>query len=68
MKPLCFILPQISGFIKYFENNKRNMSLSADDIVILKYKKTWKKIKKIFSVEFDSQLVYDEKYINNKNL
>ena len=44
------------------------MSLSADDIVILKYKKTWKKIKKIFSVEFDSQLVYDEKYINNKNL
>ena len=44
------------------------MSLSAVDIVILKYNKTWKKIKKIFSVEFDSQLVYDEKYINNKNL
>ena len=24
VKPLCIILPQMSGFIKYFENNKKN--------------------------------------------
>ena len=34
-----------------------------DDDVILKYNKIWNKIKKIFSVEFDSPSAYDEKYI-----
>ena len=26
IKPLCIILPQMNGFITYFENNKKNMS------------------------------------------
>ena len=26
VKPLCIILPQISGYIKYFENEGKNMS------------------------------------------
>ena len=26
VKPLCIILPQISGYIKYFENGSKNMS------------------------------------------
>ena len=26
IKPLCIILPQMSGYIKYFENNSKNMS------------------------------------------
>ena len=45
VKPLCIILPQMSGFIKYFENNKKSMSFLADndDDVILTYKKIWKK-------------------------
>ena len=34
-----------------------------DDDVILKYKKIWKKISKLFSIAFDTQPVYDEKYI-----
>ena len=34
-----------------------------DDDVILKYNKIWNKIKKFFTVEFDSQSAYDEKYI-----
>ena len=42
--PLCIILPQMSGFINYFEN-KKNMSILADDNVVLKHKKqiNWKK-------------------------
>ena len=45
VKPLCIILPQMSGFIKYFENNRKSMSFLADndDDVILTYKKIWKK-------------------------
>ena len=34
--------------------------------VILKYSKIWKKIKKLLSAEFDSQPVYDEKYVNTR--
>ena len=26
VKPLCIILPQMSGYIKYFENGGKNMS------------------------------------------
>ena len=31
MKPLCIILPQMSGCIKYFENGGKNMSFSLKD-------------------------------------
>ena len=63
--PLFIILPQMSGFVKYFENIKKNMSFLADDDVILKYNQIWKKIKKLLSVEFKSQPVYDEKQSKN---
>ena len=26
VKPLCIILPEMSGYIKYFENGSKNMS------------------------------------------
>ena len=31
VKPLCIILPQISGYIKYFENVGKNMSFLIKD-------------------------------------
>ena len=31
VKPLCLILPQMSGYIKYFENGGKNMSFSLKD-------------------------------------
>ena len=30
-KPLCIILPQMSGYIKYFENGSKNMSFLIKD-------------------------------------
>ena len=40
VKPLCIILPQMSGYIKYFENGSKNMSfLIKDDEVWDKYDK-----------------------------
>ena len=42
VKPLCIILPQISGYIKYFGNGDKNMSfLIKDDEVWEKYVKIW---------------------------
>ena len=39
--PLCVILPQMSGYIKYFENGGENMSFKiGDDEVYVKYKKS----------------------------
>ena len=40
--------------------------LAVDDDVILKCNKICKKIKKLLSVEFDCQPVYDEKYIKTR--
>ena len=31
VKPLCIILPQMSGYIKYFENGGKNMSFLIKD-------------------------------------
>ena len=40
VKPLCIILTQMSGYIKYFENRGKNMSfLIKDDEVWKKYEK-----------------------------
>ena len=31
VKPLCIILPQMNGYIKYFENGSKNMSFFIKD-------------------------------------
>ena len=47
VKPLFIILPQMSGYIKYFENDRKNMSfIVKDDSVLNKYNEIWDKIKK----------------------
>ena len=35
VKPLCIILPQMTGYIKYFENGGKNMSfvIKVDDVL-----------------------------------
>ena len=46
VKPLCIILPQMSGQIKYFKNAGKNMSLIIkDDSVLVKCNEVWNKIK-----------------------
>ena len=30
-KPLCIILPQMSGYMKYFDNGGKNMSFKIED-------------------------------------
>ena len=67
VKLLCIILPQMSGYIKYFENGGKNMSfVIKDDDVLDKYNEIWDKIKETLSIKFHSMPVYDEKYIKAK--
>ena len=66
-KPLCIILPQMSGYIKYFENGGKNMSfLIKDDEVWDKYDKIWDVIKDKLGIKFHSKPVYEYKYLKAK--
>ena len=59
----CYvILPQICGYIKYFENGGKNISfLIKDDDLLDKYNEIWNKIKKELNIKFHSTPVDDEK-------
>ena len=67
VKPLCIILPQMSGYIKYFKNGGKNMSFMVkDDSVLNKYNEIWDKIKEKLNIKFHSMPVYDQTYIKAK--
>ena len=67
VKPLCIILPQMSGYIKYFEYGDMNMSfLIKNDEVWEKYKQIWGLIKNKLGIKFHSSPVHDKKYIKTK--
>ena len=62
IKPLlCIILPQISGYIKYFEYRGMNLSFFIkDDEVWEKYEQIWGLIKNKLGINFHSELFYDK--------
>ena len=67
VKPLCIILPQMSGYIKYFENGSKNMSfLIKDDEVREKYDKIWDAIKNKLVIKFHCESVYEYRYLKAK--
>ena len=67
IKAICIILPQLTGYIKYFENGGKNMSfVIKDDDVLYKYNEICDKIREALSFKFHSMPVYDEKYIKAK--
>ena len=53
VKPLCIILPQMSGYIKYFENGGKDTQI-------------WDAIKNKRVIKFHSEPVYDKKYLKTK--
>ena len=56
-KPLCIILPQMTGYIKYFEYGGKNMTfVIKDDYVLDKYNEIWDKIKETLKIKFRSML------------
>ena len=56
IRPLCIVLPQMSAYIKYFENGGKNMSFKIEDEdVYLIYSEIWNKIKSILNAKLHSQ-------------
>ena len=53
IKPLCVILPQMNGYIKYFEDGGKNMSFSTDDKKVYeKYYEIWNVVKRLLKLKF----------------
>ena len=51
----------MSGYIKYFDDDGKNMSFKIEDeSVYLKYIEIWNKIKKSLNSKFYSQPIYDD--------
>ena len=67
VQPLCIILPQMSGYTKYFENGSKNMSFfTKDDEVWEKYDKILDAIKNKLGIKFHSEPVYEYRYLKAK--
>ena len=67
VNPLCIVLPQMSGYIKYFENGSKSMSfLIKDDEVWDKYDEIWYVIKGKLGIKFHSEPAYEYRYLKTK--
>ena len=76
IKPLCVILPQMNGYIKYFDDGGKNMSFVTDDEKVYeKYDEIWNLVKGLLKLKFAASPIRNDKYIlaklkifKNKNL
>ena len=67
IQPLCVILPQMSGYIKYFDDGGKNVSFFTDyKEVYEKYNEIWNVVKKLLKLKFTISPVRDDKYILGK--
>ena len=67
VKPLCIILPQMNGYIKYFDNGGKNMSfLIKNSEVWEKYEDIWDVIKNKLNIKFHSKPIYENKHLKTK--
>ena len=64
IQPLRVILPQMDGYIKYFDDVGKNMSFVTDDEKIhKKYNKIWKVIRNLLKIDVTVNPVRDDIYL-----
>ena len=64
VKPLCVILPQMNGHIKYFDDGGKNMSFVTDrEKVYEKYSEVWEVIRNFLKMDFTVNPVRDDIYL-----
>ena len=67
IQPLCVILPQMNGYIKYFDNGGKNMTFVTDNEKVYdKYDEIWEVIRNLLKVKFTVNPVRDDKYLRAK--
>ena len=64
IQPLCVILPQMNGYIKYFDDGGKIMSFVTDDEEIYeKYNEICEVVRKLLKLKFAVSLIRDDIYI-----
>ena len=64
IQPLYIILPQMNGYIKYFHDGRKNMSIVTDDEKVYeKYDEIWEVVRKRLKLKFTVNPIRDDKYI-----
>ena len=64
IQPLRVILPQMDGYIKYFDDGGKNMSFVTDDDKIYKrYNEIWEVVKNLLKIDFTVNPVRDDIYL-----
>ena len=64
IQPLCVILRQMNGYIKYFVDGGKNMSFIKDDEEVYeKYNEIWEVVRKLLKLNFTVGPVRDDKYL-----
>ena len=64
IQPLCVILPQMDGYIKYFDGGGKNISFVTDDEKIYKkYNEIWEVIRNLLKIDFTVNPVRDDIYL-----
>ena len=64
IKPLFIILPQMNGYIKYFDDGGKNMSYVTDDEKFYeKYDEIWNVVKSLLKLKFAASPIRNDKYI-----
>ena len=59
-----YISPKMNTYRRDFDETKYMTLLIKDDGLLEKYNEMWKKVKNSIKEEFDSEPVYNEKYVN----
>ena len=64
IQPLCVILRQMNGYIKYFDNGGKNLTFVTDNEKVYdKYNEIWEVIRKLLKVKFTVNPIRDDKYL-----
>ena len=64
IQPLCVILPQMDGYIRYFDDGVKNMSFVTDDEKnYKKYNEIWEVIRNLLKIDFTVNPVRDDIYL-----
>ena len=64
IQPLCVILPQIYGYIKYFHDGGKNMTFVTDNEKVYdKCNKIWEVVRKLLKVKFAANPIRDEQHL-----
>ena len=64
IQSLCVILPQMDGYIKYFDDGGKDMSFVTDDKKIYKkYNEIWEVIRNLLKIDFTVNPVGDDIYL-----